>query len=211
MDQQDILILSAEQCAEARHMREVGDKTYAQVAKHFGVSLEAIKHAIAGTGDYAPPPAALTPLEALVAKAEADGPASTGYEDPELLAAANDRKLTEAEKDSLEIIYRAGKTSFETMAAALDPPVHWLTVQDALGERGWYRPDMKTIGYSTSTDEGKARFAREMSMGGVGLRPAQLAADIGPVGDASAEARQRTAERAAEKAAQMGGGGAAPA
>ena len=185
------LILSQEQCLEARHMREHDDKTYAQVAKHFGVPVEDIKHAIAGTGDYAPAQAPKTGLDARVEAAEAMGPMEDASGDPDIKAARADRPLTEEEVDKLEAIYRTGQVSFETMAAALDPPVHWLTVSNALGERGWYRPDFKTITYSTSTEEGKARFAREMSRP-AGVRPVHEPEEhYDPV----AAAKQRTQEK----------------
>ena len=193
------LILSQDQCAEARRMREEDDKTYAQVAKHFGVSVEDAKHAIAGTGDYAPPPVVLSPLDQMAADAEAHGTLDTTGGDPDIVAANSDRRLSEDEVDKLETIYRSGQYGFEEMAAALDPPVHWLTVQQALGERGWVRPDYKTITYSTATEEGKARFAREMStMSGA-------APQVAIEGDGSGEARARTLEKAQAKAERMAG------
>ena len=51
------------------------------------------------------------------------------------------------------------------MAEALDPPVHWLTVADGLGKRGWYRPDYKMPSYSTASPEGEERFRRELAAG----------------------------------------------
>ena len=200
------ITLSEAQCAEARTMRERDDKTYAQVAKHFGVDVDAIKHAIAGTGDYAPAPAPRSRLDELQARAEAQAKVDDVSDDPDVRAADGDRKLTEAEIDQLEAIYRTGVGSFEEMAAALDPPVNWLTVQDALAARGWYRWNQKTLTYSTATEEGKARFAREMSMG-VSMAPvaAAIPDGTGPTGDAAAEARQRTMEKAAAKAEMMAG------
>ena len=201
------VILSEEQVAEARAMREPAqDKTYGQIAKHFGVDVETIQHAIAGTGDYAPPEAPKSALDRLQEAAEAQAKRDDVSDDPDVRAAGGDRKLTEAEIDQLEAIYRTGMGSFEEMAAALDPPVNWLTVQDAISARGWYRWNQKTLTYSTATEEGKARFARESAMG-IGLAPvaAAIPDSTGPTGDAGAEARARTAEKAAAKAAQMAG------
>lgn len=186
------LILSAAQIEEARELRESDDMTYAALAKKYGVKQHEMVDAIKGQGDYAPVEAPKTALEALVAEAEAAGPVDQISDDPDVHAAKHDRRLTEQEVDSLETIYRTGRYSFETMAAALDPPVNWLTVQDALGARGWYRPDFKTITYSTATPSGAVRYANQMNE--QSIRPLVSA----PVeDDPSVEARAITAEREA--------------
>ena len=187
------VILSTEQIAEARELRESDDLTYAALAKKFGVKQHEMVDALKGQGDYAPPPEApKSALDALVAQAEELGPLDQMTDDPDVHAAKNDRQLTGEEVDKLEILYRTGRYSFETMAEALDPPVNWLTVQDALGARGWYRPDYKTITYSTSTPEGQQRYANEMNR--AGIRPlvnAPIDEDVG------VEARAITKEREA--------------
>ena len=186
------LILSAEQIEEARELRESSDLTYAALAKKYGVKQHEMVDALKGQGDYKPLPKTLTALEQMVAEAEAAGPVDLLSEDPDVNAARHDRALTEAEVDHLETIYRTGRYSFAQMAAALDPPVNWLTVQDALSMRGWYRPDFKTITYSTSTPSGQQRFANEMNR--AGIRPL---VDAPVDDDVSVDARAVTKAREA--------------
>ena len=105
------LFLSPEQIAEARTMREDGDKTYAQLSKHFGVSVADLKDALAGVGAYAPVEAPKTALDQLQATAEAQAKPYDVSEDPDVRAANADRKLTEDEIESINLA--AGVTAVE--------------------------------------------------------------------------------------------------
>lgn len=193
--EQEVVILSESQIEEARFLREDADKTYAEIAKGFGVPAQDVKDALAGKGRYAPVAAEPeTALDKLLAEAEEHGILDLESEDPDVVAARNDRALTEDEITKLETIYRTGRYSFETMGAALDPPVNGFTVQDALGSRGWYRPNFKTITYSTATEEGAKRYAQELNRAS-GIVPV-LPVEID--GDPAAEAAARTAAREAQ-------------
>ena len=51
--------------------------------------------------------------------------------------------------------YRSGLNQVR-IAEALEPPVHWLTIQDALGQQGWVNRTQRVPPWSTATKEGEA-------------------------------------------------------
>lgn len=168
------MILSKAQVEEARTMREADDKSYADIAEHFDMARDDwrdVKDAIDQTGDYAPLPAPVTALDRLevaareVQEQRVEGGLVGSQSDVD--AANADRALTEAEAEQLERIYNANGyvVTFEEMAAALDPPVHWLTVQNAISERGCISPGVKIPTYDITDEEGTARYEQDVKAG----------------------------------------------
>ena len=174
----------------ARAMRGgENDHSYADIAEHFGLprgQWKLVKDAL----DAAPAPPAqprpaggaapLSKLEALAAKVEAQraehGAQSDGLT-AEIARARGDTPLTEDEYALVERIFVADTgESFKDIAAAMDPPRHWLTVANALGRRGWYRPDFQMLPYCTGTPEGQKRLAAERTAGKV--NPAVYASEF---------------------------------
>lgn len=155
---------SAEQVAEARMTREVDDLSYGQLAELYGfpdgaAMREALEHR----------PEPRSKLEAMVqeveARAQAERDLYKGIEG-EVRNAQGDRELTTEEVDQIEAIYTSGAAvRFKEIAAAVEPPVHWLTVQNALGARGWVTPHYQMIPYSTGTPEGRKRLAADRQAG----------------------------------------------
>ena len=177
-----------ENLAIARQMRGGGDDhSYADIAEHFGLPRDQWK-LVKDALDAAPTPSAAAPsaaaagndevgarplskLEALAAKVEAQraehGAQSDGLT-AEIARARGDTPLSEAEYALVERIFVADTgESFKDIAAAMDPPRHWLTVANALGRRGWYRPDFQMLPYCTGTPEGQRRLAAERTAGKV--------------------------------------------
>ena len=157
---------TAEQVAEAKALREAEDLSYGDLAARYGLpGGPAMKAALEAR------PAPASKLEALVRetqdRVDRDEQVYQGIQD-EIRNSRGDPPITEEELDQLEYMYSAnvGITTDE-MAAALDPPRHWLTVLDALGSRGWYKPTVKTLPYSTGNKEGQERLARDRAAGRV--------------------------------------------
>ena len=93
-------------------------------------------------------------------------------DDSDVMAARAERIISEEEAADLIAIYRANahlpadeQVSFREMGAALEPPVHWLAVQDAIGSRGWATPTKWYAPFSTATPEGKAELRRMRAAG----------------------------------------------
>ena len=158
-------ILSKEQVAQATAWRaKQGDPTWKGTAKHLGLpegEWANVRDACEGRGDYAPLPEPQSKLDKLQQAAER----MPAQQKDDIQAALDDRTLTEEEIDQLERIYHTGTVSFEDMAAALEPPVHWLTVEMAISSRGNRRPGDKRPTYSTWDEEGKARFEADARAG----------------------------------------------
>ena len=173
---------TAEQVAEARALREAEDLSYGELAARYGLADgPAMKAALEAR------PAPASKLEALVRqtqeRVDRHEQVYQGLHD-EIRNSHGDPPITEAELDQLEYMYSAnvGITTDE-MAAALDPPRHWLTVTEALGSRGWYTPTYKTLPYSTGNEEGQKRLAQDraagriapgMAIGSAALHPSEL-------------------------------------
>ena len=168
-----------ENLAVARRMRGGGDDhSYADIAEHFGLprdQWQLVKKALDSADAPAPAPAdlgrSLTKLEALAAKVEAQraeqGAQSIGLT-AEIARARGDTPLSEDEYALAERIFTADTgTSFREIAESMDPPRHWLTIANALGRRGWYRPDFQMLPYCTGTPEGQKRLAAERTAGKV--------------------------------------------
>ena len=163
------------QIHEAIALRDGEDKTWKEIAKHFGLKesewqsvrdqVEAAKGRPEATSDR------IAELMAQQTQAQEDHKGDTpGLDD--VAAAQNDRALSEEEVDDCVKMYRGNASlpgdaqiTFKQMAEALDPPVHWLTVADALGKRGWRTPTKWVPPYSTATDEGKAQLRADKAAG----------------------------------------------
>ena len=155
-----------EQVEEARAVREAQDLSYGELAKRYGLADgEAMREALAHPAEPEP----RSKLEALVRDAkerEARGVRLHKGLEESIERAKGDPPLTEEELDQCEYLYRANNgATIDDMAAALDPPRHWLTVTEALGSRGWYTPDHQMLPYSTGTEEGQRRLAEDRAAG----------------------------------------------
>ena len=157
-----------EQIEEAQRVREDEDLSYGQLAKRYGMAdAAAMKAALASP--VLPEPK--SKLEAMVrdveARAQAERDLYKGIEG-EVDLARRDRTLTEDEVDQIERIYTSGaRVRFKEIAAAIEPPVHWITVSEALGARGWATPTYQMVPYSTATKEGQRRLAEDRASGRV--------------------------------------------
>ena len=159
--------MNAEQMKTAHRMRTEDDASYADIAEHIGLEREdwhVVRDALKGYTPASPAPE--TKLGALVAKAHEEAPREEDLfiegAEGQISAASGDRKLTEDEIDQcVEIYNRSSEIGFEEMGEALG--VHWLTVQDALAQRGWAEPGIKMPTCSTATPEGAAQWAAEQA------------------------------------------------
>lgn len=151
---------------EARRLREEQDMSYADIAENLGFPRDQwsiIRAAMQDlpAGDAAPTDA-LAELEAKAAELLRTAEADHGSMDAAIRASHGDRPLTPAELASIERIYASGAPiTFEEIGKALVPPVHWLTVSNAIADMGWVRPGYKLPPRSTATEEGELEQARE--------------------------------------------------
>ena len=153
------MVLNAEQIEEARRLRNDEDRSYADVAEHFGLGRsgwQQAKDAIHGTGDYAGTGPQRSKLEELTAAKLAEPKdADTGMS-AEIDAAKNARKLTVDEVRQVNLAYEAGLAEHE-IGDALAPPVNQLAIVDVLSHQGYVQPDQRIPPWSTATKEGEAK------------------------------------------------------
>lgn len=167
------------QVTEAQALREGGeDLTWKDIAKRIGLK-EAQAPMVRAAVEEAQgrPPATSERVAELMARQRRDieeNPHWSSAQD-DVSKAKQDRVLSEEECNELIAMYRANaklppekEITFEEMGQALDPPVHWLTVQDAIGSRGWATPTKWYPPFSTATPEGKAELKRMKSEGRTG-------------------------------------------
>ena len=162
------LILGPEQVAQAKALRENEDKSYADIAQALGFERDDWPHvrdAVKGEGDYAPPAATPNALDALVAKAHEKRKTLIDEEgNPDIAAARKDRDPGPEDSEKIERAYNGG-IGFEEIAAALDPPVHWLTVMKVLNRRGCVEPGIKMPTYDATSEEGAVQLQRDLRSG----------------------------------------------
>ena len=157
-------IFTPERQAEALALRNDEDLTWKQVAKRMGVpegEWQHVRDAAQGTGDYAPLPEPVSKLDALEQQVK-DTPAA---DEDEIERAAKDRTLSEDELDQIERIYHGGMNDFTVLGEALDPPVSWITIQEALASRGAAKPGVKVPTYSTYGEEGQRQYQQDIARG----------------------------------------------
>lgn len=165
------------QVTEAQALREgAEDLTWKDIAKRIGLK-EAQAGVVRAAVEEAQgrPPATSERVAELMAKQAAKAE-EFKHQRPEdssdVMAARAERKISEEEAAELIAIYRANaklppeeQVTFREMGEALDPPVHWLAVQDAIGSRGWATPVKWYPPFSTATPEGKAEVRRMRAAG----------------------------------------------
>ena len=154
------MVLNEGQLTELRAMRDEGDATYKDLAERFGLDTwQEAKAAYTGTGDYAPVVAPASRLEALTARRLAEAPAVETGIHAEVRKARRDRNPSVDEVVAIMRAYHAGLGQ-EEIGAACEPPLHWLTVNEVLGEQGVMAPGKRRPPWSTATKEGMHAFAQ---------------------------------------------------
>ena len=160
------------QVTEAQALREgEEDLTWKEIAKRIGLKeAQAPMVRTAVEEAQGRPPATSERVAELMAKQSAKVEQYKNLrpeDDDDVMAARADRIISEEEAQELIMMYRANaklppdeEITFEEMGKALEPPVHWLTVQDAIGSRGWASPTKWYPPFSTATPEGKAELRR---------------------------------------------------